>query len=266
MTGGEDSTVAFWNTETGQSLGKHKANNGQIWSLTKSYKNMVISGSGNGTVKVSQCPEKESVQNVPLGDLSTKDDCPRIVTFWKETILVLTVKGNLLSININSMMQPKLILQDSDLANYALMNVSDDSLYFATIDGKLKWMQLPNSSLQWEKIYDGKIFALTISTQSRRIFTCLKDGKIVVFEHLSSDKLQKVQELVLPPYTKDQRWFSCVDESSNNILVGDRCGYLHIFNDTADGLPVTTIKAHGKHGIGFVKVSYLKFVYLLLRL
>ena len=251
VTGGEDSTVAFWSTETGESLGKYKANNGQIWSLAKSHKNVVISGSGNGTVKFSQCPEKESIQNVRLGALITKEDCPRIVTFWKEIILVLTVNGNLIS--VNPMMEPTLILQDNDLANYALMSLRDDSLYFATIDGQLKWVQLPSSNLQSEKICDGKIFALTVSSNSKRVFTCLKDGKIVIYEHLLPDKLQKVKELVLP-YTKDQRWFSCVDELSNCILVGDRCGFLHIFNDTADDLPVTTIKAHGKHGIGFVKV------------
>ena len=255
VTGGEDSAVAFWNTGTGQSLGKYKANNGPIWSLARLSEKQVISGSGNGTVKFSQCPANDLVQNVWLGDLINKGDCPRIVKYWKEKILVLTVEGNLICVN-EAWTKPTLILHDQDLANYALMHLSEDILYFATINGQIKWLQLQNpiANLPSENICNTKIFALTVLPASKRIVVCLQDGKIQVFNHcLKSDKLQRTRQLVLP-YTKDQRWFSSIDELPNHLVVGDRCGFLHVFNDS-DELPVFTIKAHGKHGVGFVKVN-----------
>ena len=254
VSGGEDSAIAFWDVTTGQLLGKKNSKSGSIWSLAN-YKSQVISGTGNGTVKVLRCPKQKLVDQVPLTDLISTGDCPRIVKFWQRQIVILTLKGCLISV-IDS--KRSLILQDDDLASYALMEMTHDKLYFATIQGKIKWISLDNYEnkdhcIHEERISDGKIFALAYLAKSKRILTCIKDGVIQIHQELVDlNQIQKVGQLVLP-FTKDQRWFSSVAEMQHLLLVGDRCGHLHVFDTTKNNILLYSERAHNRQGIGFIQ-------------
>ena len=261
VSGGEDSTVAFWNVSTGQLLGKKSSKSSPIWSLAQ-YKSQVISGTGNGTVKVLRCPKQKLVDQVPLTDWISIDDCPRIVKFWRQRqIFILTLKGCLLLVTDS---KTSLILQDDDLASYALMEITQDKLYFATIQGKIKWISVENSEndhCHEERISDGKIFALAYLAKSKRILTCIKDGIIQIHQELVGlNQIQKVGQLVLP-FTKDQRWFSSVAEIQDLLLVGDRCGHLHVFDTTKDNVLRYSERAHNRQGIGFIHpLTQVKFL------
>ena len=254
VSGGEDSVLAFWSISSGNFLGKKTSKSGgSIWSLCRYGESQVISGSANGTVKLMECPTKQNpVNQIDLNDLITSQDCPRIVKFLDSSqALVLTLKGCLLSVKMTESFEKKLIFQDHDLASYALMEVTPAFIYFATLHGKIKW--LSDNQLKEQRISDGKIFALTFLANSQRILACVQDGIVQILKH-QNDGIQKIGQVVLPSVTKDcQRWFASVAEMKDNfLLVGDRCGNLHVFDTTRNNNLVHSVKAHNRQGVGFV--------------
>ena len=149
--------------------------------------NQVISGSSNGSIKSLKCPDDGKVN---METVLLQGHCPRIVTFWTEkVILVLTSNGALWSVSEDSKM---ILKNDKDLANYALMEVNEDTLYLATINGKIKWLSLPNGNYFEKSISDEKIFVVEAKYNRQNDRVLSADIRALPTERKSALKRQKL--------------------------------------------------------------------------
>ena len=264
ITGGEDSLGIFWDCETGRCLWKVKANDGSsVWSLSADPKTKcAYFGGRNGAVKKvshSSLMSKDSETNHPalikLNNLNT-GDVPKLVQInpFTKNWLVLTQGGQLWKVSPCEDIQ-ELLANDDDLKNYALLTISNQGIIFlATICGQIKWSSektLIESSFKSCKAFDGKIFAMTLLPESNRILVCGNGGKMktYTFKH---HFLEHDLDLILPP-CKEQRFFSCAAEIEGQIIIGDRCGNVHIYSQNDGCSPILSIpKVHRRHGVGSI--------------
>lgn len=241
--------MAIWDTSSGKCVGKLKAGDGSSIRSIASSQEHIFGGSGNGSVKrflINQDSDKATKQ----ADIELKDgDVPKLLCFFSNSQLaILTQMGSLILRDDQG--KSCVVFSDKDMENYALMKSNGENLYFATINGFLKWTNLPQTDLKSIKVFEGKIFALQLLRPSSRILICGPGGAMKLFQH--DKEMKHVSDLILPP-CKDQRWFSTAIEFHSKLLVGDRNGNLHIFDAFNGCLLQTLTKVHGRHGVGFVK-------------
>ena len=261
FTAGEDSMLAFWNTSTGKLVHTWKkcCDGSPIWSLAAKNTKLYVGGA-NGCLKgLAYDAESRLCQKIHeikfQGQI--QDDCPKAVQWLADKrLLVLTQNGSLYEWR-NS--KTSLLFKDPDLQNYALFKCSSKFMYFATIDGRLKWsFTEPNlTAPEFEKVVvSGKVLSLAI--MGSKILVCGLGGIMKLFDHVQPSKIKHLHDLELPP-AKEQRWFSCAVENYSNLIVGDRSGNIHIYSE---GLLIQSIqKVHNKHGVGFIEpTSTLTFL------
>ena len=244
VTGGEDSMGIFWNCENGKCLEKIKANDGSpIWSLveSKSSKNIFFGG-GNGAIKSFSYKSlnHDFHSNLPnLVKLSLNPgDYPKIIQFNEKSheLVMVTQNGQVWTICSEKYEQKQLIAEDEEFENYALLTVNNEGVIFiATIKGLIKWL-LPNDikptisyKMKTYRAFDGKIFAMTILKTRNRLLICGNEGKMMILSLTNESEMSIDCQLLLPP-CKEQRWFSCASENEFYIIIGDRCGNIHMYD------------------------------------
>jgi hypothetical protein len=130
----------------------------------------------------------------------------------------------------------QVVLSSNELASYALMDVINDHLVFATLDGQIKlWKtsytkneNLKVKFLSSEKIHVGKIFSMAALSETE-LLTCGQIGEIKLISIVGDSQISIRQTFTLPE-SKEQRWFSCATLILNKgLVVGDRCGSLHFY-------------------------------------
>ena len=149
------------------------------------------------------------------------------------------------------------------LRGYGLLEADQDRLYLCTLTGDLITLKLATtadgnlraSDATLQRIHESKIFSLHV--QDGGILTCGLNGELRLVREGGA-----IHNLILPA-CGDQRWVSCATLVRGALVVGDRCGGLHVYDLKAgepgpDGPvgPVQSLRrAHGKRGVGDVRVS-----------
>ena len=257
ITGGEDSALALWSTETGECQSTWKAHDGSpIWSLAyNKSSNQIITGGGDGSVKRFSCDLTRSLRLIDL-NLETSD-YPKLVALDKNnppSILVLTWKGVLLEVDTSFEKAPKILLKDPELEKHAIMKRSLKFTYFATLNGKIKWLPHGSKEFFQENAMDGKILAFEVLDKSDKInlLVCGLNGLMKLYEHKEVSTLIHLYNFDLPQ-GKEQRIFSCCLKFQSHLLIGGRDGSLHVYSANEGRLLHTVPKVHSRQGIGFIE-------------
>jgi WD40 repeat protein len=273
VTGGEDSFVCLWNCDTGEFKYRRKTHLGSpVWSLADiPDQKRIISGGGDASINsfiaddvstrpVAACLELENV---------SEGDYPKLVSFISDTnwIICLTFNGTVKIICSQSGLQATL-LQDDQLKNHPFMEVSGDLIFLANLQGYImvaRWTSstpLPSCTIFHQhqvvcRRQNDQTFAMTYLKKSSNLLLSRANGNMELFDKTSDDRLVSKCIMVLPP-CKQQRFFSCAMELGSppsRIIVGDRCGNIHIYDKDSGVLCQSLNKVHGRHGVGSILSS-----------
>ena len=110
-----------------------------------------------------------------------------------------------------------------------------------------------SKELKSHQAFSGKIFALATLQPSQHLLLCGANGEMKIFK-MVGDEMVSVCNLLLP-VCKEQRWFSCAAETDLYLVVGDRCGNLHLYDRNSGKLLYTLPKVHKRHGIGCIEFA-----------
>ena len=115
--------------------------------------------------------------------------------------------------------------------------LNDSQLVLATLDGKIKIWNLTLCKtdekmlchcVTQQKIHEGKIFSMAV-LPGNQVLTCAQNGEMKLTSITDDGKMSIQQNLILPE-SKEQRWFSCATLiMDQGLAVGDRCGNTHIY-------------------------------------
>ena len=155
------------------------------------------------------------------------------------------------------------------LRGYGLLEADQDRLYLCTLTGDLVTLKLAASAdgtlrasdATLQRIHESKVFSLHV--QDGSVLTCSLSGELRLAREGGI-----VRKLTLPA-CGDQRWVSCAKlvRRETLLVVGDRCGGLHVYDlvaagkpgkpgpDGPDGPVQSLRRAHGKRGVGDVWAS-----------
>jgi WD40 repeat protein len=261
VTGGEDSTLSVWKVGEWDrpAMQKRGAHNGSpVWCLEKSSDGCrIFTGGGDGAVRTWPTDDdSSSPERVQLSGLLSQSDHPKVVRFHGKLVLCLTNEGKLVCFCQESG-ECHLLLADERLADYGLVESGADRIFLATITGHLIVHKLVGLQIVGEprvrRVHGSKIFSLDVlDAEAGLVLTCGLNGQL----KLTSDGSNEERELRLPA-CGDQRWVSCATLAGQELLlVGDRCGGLHLYDLAAAADPIQSIaRAHGKRGVGDVRVE-----------
>ena len=253
VTGGEDSFLCVWKIdESGEEAAmRWRAHSGSpVWCLHPDG-HKIFSGGGDGGVRSWSLDDSNPILETLTADFEA-GDYPKVVRMWGEKhLLCLSNEGHVISFDDNG--SSNLLYHHELLRGYGLLEVNGDQMFLCTLDGHLftlKLSVLANGSLRAsdsvrDKIHESKIFSM--HALAGRILTCGMNGEM----RLAS--AENICKLSLPP-CGEQRWVSCAKlVGGSTLLVGDRCGGLHVYklNQEQGSEPLHSIRrAHGKRGVG----------------
>lgn len=274
------------NDEHGKSDVNEKSGKSDVNEKSGKNHHYVLTGGGDASVRLTTFNDDQPTKACLTrhlkwdhNDEKDDDDDPRIICIHKKTgvVFCLTNKGFLFNLNTN-----QLVYQDKDLQNYALMQLRNDTMVLATVHGCIKVLNVSNfKQLESQKkhLFGGKkVFSLAFLSDDL-VLASGPEGRMLVLD--TKQDLLVVSRHVLPECKELQRWFSCclllvlVNGAENHVffkeendhvglvvkktseekhvfflVVGDRCGNLHLYVDKQELPRQTVLKAHGKHGVG----------------
>lgn len=247
---GEDSVVCFWDRKGGllRKVGTHQ--NGCIWSLDHDNEHLVTGGGDCGVFMHPLSSALEYGHNEVLG---IEAGTPKKVVF--------TARRNLVILNDNDELvyydmitKSKLVYKLNHESTYKLLGISSCKQIVAIGDmkGKLDvFVENCKETAYLQNIIDtklkiGKILSLQWAG-NRHLILCSDNGIITVLA--SKANATEVYADFLLPQCKE-RWLtaSAIDATSSVLVLGDRCGNVHVYNkDKRD--PIKTFsKVHGRYG------------------
>ena len=258
VTGGEDSALCVWKIgECGEAAARWRAHSGSsVWCLHADGQKIFSGGGDCGVRSWSLDDDSNPVLETLRADFEV-GDYPKVVRIWEgKHILCLSNEGYVISFDDQAGFN-RLYHHDL-LRGYGLLEANEDQMFLCTLEGLLLTLNLSTSTdgtlrasdAKLSKIHESKIFSIHILTRS--ILTCGMNGEL----RLAHENC--IRKLSLPP-CGEQRWVSCAKlVRGSTLIVGDRCGGLHVYGlgPKQGPEPLQSIRrAHGKRGVGDIGVS-----------
>ncbi len=270
VTGGEDSKVILWDDSSGTKLNERRAalGEGAIWSLEVGQEydedndesHIVVYSGGEDASVTRWCPamRKNSRDTSTLDPvqpfwMSSEDDSdyPTVLKSTSfEEIFCVTHRGCVYRLVDR---HPEVLFHDKRLESYCLLELCQTYIILGTISGSIliyNRRSFEAQILHDLKLFAGKVFSLHILNDLEAL-VCGPKGQLNV---LNLRHAEVTTKLVLPK-TGDQHWPSCACLMTEEefVLVGDRSGYLFVFDRRAQSI-VTKVRAHGRHGVGDLRL------------
>ena len=257
VTGGEDSALCVWKIgECGEAAAmRWRAHSGSpVWCLHADGQK-IFSGGGDCGVRSWSLDDSSPVLETLRADLEVGDH-PKVVRMWGEKHLLCLSNGGYV-ISFDDRAGFNRLYHHELLRGYGLLEANEDQMFLCTLEGHLLTLKLSTSAngtprasdAVIDKIHESKIFSIHILT--RGILTCGMNGEL----RLASEGC--IRKLSLPP-CGEQRWVSCAKlVGGSTLIVGDRCGGLHVYGlgKNQGPEPLHSIRrAHGKRGVGDIWV------------
>ena len=256
-TAGEDGTIIVWDAAKGVKVEEKRARS-PVWSLAcdreKKQGTTLFSGGEQGLVRSWRVSMESVLSPREVEQFWSEGDPPRVIRTHESTgsLLCLTLKGAVFRFSGDSL-QAERVLYLKELEKHALMEVQREEVIFATLCGKImvwKWNGRGGSGeLARHQVFRGKVFSLHVVGSEPRCLACGAGGRLRMVDGRTGAFLQ---EMTLPA-RGEQRWPSCAAIDGDFLYLGDRSGYLHVYN-ARTGQILFSAKAHGNHGVGDIAV------------
>ncbi|KAM3960071.1 tRNA (34-2'-O)-methyltransferase regulator WDR6-like [Aphomia sociella] len=247
---GEDSAICFWDHQ-GSLLRKSVTHqNGGIWSVDADGDHLVTGGGDCGVTLHPLTMATEYGENEAL-DLEL--GAPKGVVFTARRNLVILNESNEI-IHYNFITKMKTVNKLSHESTYKLLSVSCCRQMIAVTDmcGNFDVFiencknEARLHNIIKTKLQIGKILSMQWAG-NRHVVLCCEDGLISVLAS-KGNCTEVYGDFTLPPCK--ERWLtaSAIDSAMGVLVVGDRCGNIHIYVNGASTPIKTFSKVHGRYG------------------
>ncbi|KAI8421384.1 hypothetical protein MSG28_009464 [Choristoneura fumiferana] len=243
---GEDATICLWNHQ-GTLLRKNVVHqNSCLWSLDADDESLVTGGGDCGVmVHPLTIATDYSTNNVLVTNAGVKK-----VVFTARRNIVMMTDDVLVYYDVKSKEKIEYALKHT--STYKLLSLSPCKQIIAVIDmdGNLDVLieNCKEDCLQnviKTKLEFGKILSMHWG-DNRHLILCSQDGVVNVIA--KSNAVEKVCSFNLP--VCKERWLTAtaVDFKSNMVVLGDRCGNIHVYVKGEKDPLKTFRKVHGRYG------------------
>lgn len=248
-TAGEDSIVNLWNFK-GNLLKKITATKGDsIWALDYDENDrLLVVGNGDGSVVAVKL---NSELNVQTFDSLCSEKLKRLAILYSGNIVSITEEGSLYYFLLQQY-KLELIARHLELKSYALLEVSRCRKLFAlaSFRGTIFVYEERKNGITLKYYFEtgtnDRIFSLHWLT-CKMLLTCEKDGDLKMWS-LRKKHVNYVTTFILP-HSKERWSTAACLAGSNNVIVGDRKGNIHVFIIGVKQAVQTIKKAHNHLGI-----------------
>ncbi|CAG4928746.1 unnamed protein product [Colias eurytheme] len=258
---GEDSAICYWDLE-GNLVKKSPAHaNACIWSLDANEEHLVTGGADSAVILHPLSILSEHNKNSDT--LNVDIDTPKKIVFTaRRNVIAMNENNDLVYYDVDSKSSTAFKLKHE--STYKLISVSSCRQLIAVADmtGKFDvFIENCKGPPMISNIIDteldmGKILSMHWIL-NRHVVFCADLGKITVLT-TSGNKLDVFAEFELP-FCKE-RWITSCALSSDNLIVGDRLGNIHVFV-RGQKSPVRTFKrVHGRYGPTSINVRQNEFI------
>ncbi|KAL4709720.1 hypothetical protein ACJJTC_005523 [Scirpophaga incertulas] len=245
ISGGEDSTICVWDLD-GKLLQKRQCHqNGSIWCLDVDQY-YLVSGGADGAVILN------TIINSDQKKVFQIDTTPRKINFTARRNLIILDDTNLIYVTHEGKI--KTIHELKHESTYKLLSLSSCKQLAAVVDMTGKFDVFAEnckyeprlSHLIDTKLNIGKIQSMHWAG-NRHVIFCSEGGIIHVLSSNNSN-IDKTTNFILPQCK--ERWLTAVamDPISKILVVGDRCGNIHIYLEGHKTPSKTFNKVHGRYG------------------
>ncbi|OWR53291.1 WD repeat-containing protein 6 [Danaus plexippus plexippus] len=246
---GEDSAICFWDYN-GNLLKKtisHK--NSCIWSLDADESNLVT---GGGDCGIMMHPLSSVTYN-SHGEVINTSVTPKKVLFTARNNIVITTVGNVLNYynsNLNKIQEIRL----NHTSTYQLVGLSSCKQLIAVVDmdGNLDiFMENCKGDPGLKKIIEtrlhlGKILSMQWAGNRHLVFC--SEGGVITVGASKGNTIEIIANYLLPPCK--ERWLtaSALHDTKDTLIVGDRCGHIHLYEWRRQQPAYTMKRVHGRYG------------------
>lgn len=246
---GEDSAICYWSYD-GNLLKKSMSHqNGCIWSIDTDGHSLVTGGGDCGVILHPLTIATDYCHNEVI-EISV--DTPKKVVFTARRNLLIMDENHLIYYNvINKNMTEYKLNHES---TYKLLSLSSCKQLIAIADmtGKLDvFVEKCKDDAFILNVIDtklqlGKILSMQWAGNRHLVF-CSNGGNITVLASNNSN-VEVYANFVLP--ICKERWLtaSAIDPMNNKLILGDRCGNIHIFVKGQKDPVKSFSKVHGRYG------------------
>lgn len=254
---GEDSAICYWDLQ-GNLLRKVTTHqNSCIWSVDADKENLVTGGGDSGVIihplNVSSYSDHNEIVNIGIVT-------PKKTYFTaRKNIVILNEASEL--IYYDFVAKSKMIYKLNHESTYKLLGMSSCKQIIAVADmnGKLDiFIENCKDSAYLQNVINtelqiGKILSMQWSG-NRHLVLCNENGTITVLAS-KLNKTEAVANFVLP--TCKERYLTAVaiDFTENMLVVGDRCGNIHVYYKGQKD-PIKSFRSvHGRYGPTSIKIK-----------
>ncbi|RVE43646.1 hypothetical protein evm_011686 [Chilo suppressalis] len=258
---GEDSTMCYWDLK-GKLLKKYITHqNGCIWCVDANKTHAVTGGGDCAVILHPMTAASYNGQNKVINFNVT----PRKIAFTaRKNLIILDDNDNLVYFNVSDTTQTEYkLFHDS---TYKLFTVSDCKQLIAVgeMNGKLDiFAENCKDVACLTNIIDtrvnlGKVLSMHWAGNRHLVF-CAEHGVITVISSRNND-IETFAVFMLPPCK--ERWLTsaAMDHSNKFIVVGDRCGNIHVYLQGNKNPYKTFNRVHGRYGPTSITIKNNEFV------
>lgn len=266
MSVGEDSTICFWDHE-GKLLRKNVSHQSSaVWSVDADSSD-VVTGGGDGAVVLHPLSMALEYGHQDSLNLHTKKPpIPKKVAFTaRKNLVVLDESEDLIHyVNVDRKTTETYKLNHGLTNRFLCVSSCKQLVAVANMSGKL--------DIFVESCKDEECIRNILSTNlnlgtvlslqwvgNRHIVACTGHGIISVVS-LNKSQLCVDSEFALPPCK--ERWLTAAALHSNSkfLIVGDRCGNIHVFVKGNTKPVKTFLKVHGRYGPTSITIKQDEFI------
>lgn len=265
---GEDAIMCIWKTN-GDLIRKQKLyQDGCLWSLDcNKHNNIIVTGSSNSGVMIHRLISDLNNTNDQIKELyfsGSASTAKCVAISARKNIISLTEQGELMYFDKETS-QWHLYSADNIKPCSMILSVCRQYIALTDLNGLLvifaevcKFEPKLIHCLT-QKISDGRISSL-IWLSDRNICVCDKNGVITIWNS-HGGHCEKSNEFYLP--SCKERWLTVaaiIPNINNALIIGDRCGNIHLYEKNSIHPVQTLSKVHGRLGSNFIKVENDKVI------